>query len=142
MVACPGTESSDEQQLQQHPCQWRERLLQRDWDTTITFCTQKLSASLVDTCCIFIQILNVYARSCVAAHCTDGATKSVVSVTSAIIMPTRQRLGCAVLPGLVARLPHGPALQGVLAAGAVLPLQPQTTPQGRGYGSVIYTDMM
>lgn len=95
------------------------------------FCTKKL-AGLGDTCCIFIQVLNLSARSCVASHGTEGATKTVVLMTGTVIMPTRQSLGCAVLLELMARLPRGPVLQGVLAARAVLPLQPQTSPQGRG----------
>lgn len=44
----------------------------------------------------------LYARSCVAAYCTDGAMKSMVVVTSTVIMPTRKSLGCPVLLELVA----------------------------------------
>lgn len=102
------------------PVPMGKQLLQQDWDTTIIFCTRKL-AGLGDTRSIFIQVLNFYARSCITSHCTEGPTKTVVLMTSTIIMPTRQSLVWAVLLELVAQLPCT-VLQGVMAAKVALPL--------------------
>jgi len=109
-----ANETSDKQQWQ-HPCLWNEQLLQQAWDTIIMFCTKKL-AGLGDTGYIFIQVLDFYARSCVASRCPEEAAKTVASMMGTVIVPTRQSPRWAVLQELVAWLPSNkPTGKGLMA---------------------------